>query len=182
MRSDARANRARIVAAAKIELAKGHPLASVNEIVRRAAIGPGTLYRHFPTVQDLVAAVISDDLEAICLSSLEPSNNRSPDEALTAWLRALAAYTMDMNELILIELTTELASGSATDLAACNELVCATGLELLTRAQGTDSVRRSASVGDLLMMVYAIVWASQKAPHDEHLLDRLFALALESLR
>jgi AcrR family transcriptional regulator len=65
LRSDAQANRDRIVAAARVALATDGIEVSVEEIARRAVVGMGTLYRHFPTKEDLVDAVLEDTFDEI---------------------------------------------------------------------------------------------------------------------
>lgn len=65
LRRDAQANRDRIVAAARAAFATDGIEVSVEEIARRAAVGMGTLYRHFPTKEDLVDAVLEETFEQI---------------------------------------------------------------------------------------------------------------------
>ena len=60
MRADARRNRERIVAAAREVFAEQGPGASLNQVAQRAGVGAGTLYRHFPTSQDLFVEIIQD--------------------------------------------------------------------------------------------------------------------------
>jgi AcrR family transcriptional regulator len=66
MRADALRNRERIVRVARAVFTEHGPDASLNQVAQRAEVGPGTLYRHFPTLQDLLVAVIRDDVAALC--------------------------------------------------------------------------------------------------------------------
>jgi AcrR family transcriptional regulator len=83
MRADARRNHERLLAAAAATFAE-HAAddASLEEIARRAGVGMGTLYRHFPTRQALLEAVYRDQAEALHAGALELLNSPSPGEAL----------------------------------------------------------------------------------------------------
>ena len=71
MRADARRNRERIVAAAREVFAEQGPGASLNQVAQRAGVGAGTLYRHFPTSQDLFVEIIQDQVAALCAHGRE---------------------------------------------------------------------------------------------------------------
>ncbi|MEU8145931.1 TetR family transcriptional regulator [Nonomuraea sp. NPDC048901] len=66
MRADALRNRERIVRVARAVFTEHGPDSSLNQVAQQAEVGPGTLYRHFPTLQDLLVAVIRDDVAALC--------------------------------------------------------------------------------------------------------------------
>src|SRR5215472_10483412 len=89
MRADALRNQTRLLAAAKAVFAEGGADGSLEEIARRAGVGIGTLYRHFPTRQELLETVLLEDL----VDLREAADSRlfapSAGEALTTWLRAL---------------------------------------------------------------------------------------------
>ncbi|MCX4825717.1 TetR/AcrR family transcriptional regulator [Streptomyces sp. NBC_01142] len=91
-RTDARLNRARLLAAAQEVFAEAGPEASLNEIARRADIGPGTLYRHFPHRTALLSAVLSDRIEALCGQAEKLLSSDSADDAPAQWLRAFLAH------------------------------------------------------------------------------------------
>ena len=65
--------------------------ASLEDIARRAGVGIGTLYRHFPTRQDLLEAVYVEEVDALCRSAVELADE-PPWEALVAWLHRFVAY------------------------------------------------------------------------------------------
>lgn len=90
VRSDARENRDRILAAARRALDESG-VASLNQIAQEAGVGPGTLYRHFPTREALVLAVYQDELDQL-LAAIDPLlESHSPIDALRQWTTELVA-------------------------------------------------------------------------------------------
>src|ERR1700694_3482572 len=90
-RADARRNYEKVVAAAREAFAEGGKATSLEEIARRAQVGIGTLYRHFPTRQALLEAVYVDEVEALCRSA-DDLADLLPWDALIAWLHRFVAY------------------------------------------------------------------------------------------
>jgi AcrR family transcriptional regulator len=85
-RADAQRNRARILEAAKKEFTRSGANASLEEIAKKAGVGPGTLYRHFPTREDLLVAVYRSEMEKLAAAKRTLADSKSPVEALRAWL------------------------------------------------------------------------------------------------
>ncbi len=92
MRADARRNYERLVATATAAFAERGAEASLDDIARRAGVGSGTLYRHFPTRQALLEAVYRDQVEELCSQARELLASPSPGDAFATWLRAMASY------------------------------------------------------------------------------------------
>ncbi|WP_069463054.1 TetR/AcrR family transcriptional regulator [Actinacidiphila rubida] len=90
-RADAAANRERIVAAAR-EVASGTEEFRLNAVAKRAGVGQGTLYRHFPTRDDLLAEVYRQDVLALTAHADELLGQHPPAEALARWLDRVADY------------------------------------------------------------------------------------------
>ncbi len=84
-------NRARILDVAHDLLAQS-PTVSMNEIAKRADVGAGTLYRHFPTRESLILAVYRHDVERLVDSVDEVIATHAPLEAFTTWFETLASY------------------------------------------------------------------------------------------
>src|ERR1700736_5690411 len=80
-RADARRNRERVLAAAREAFAEGGESTALEEIARRAGVGIGTLYRHFPNRQALLEALYLDEVEEICRSAAQ-LNGADPWQAL----------------------------------------------------------------------------------------------------
>jgi AcrR family transcriptional regulator len=90
-RADAAANRVRI-----IEVARDHVVSSdefkLNEIAKAAGVGQGTLYRHFPTREALLAEVYRQDVETLVTAAPALLAEHPPVQALAAWFRRVAGY------------------------------------------------------------------------------------------
>src|SRR5438046_6520365 len=91
-RADARRNRERLLAAATSAFAEQGADAPLEDIARRAGVGIGTLYRHFPTRLDLQAAVFRSQVSAVCGKGDELLEQAPPGQAFAAWMRNLAGY------------------------------------------------------------------------------------------
>jgi AcrR family transcriptional regulator len=88
-RADARANRERLLEVARAALRES-PDASLNSIAKRAGVGAGTLYRHFPNREALVFAVYLDDVEEVSANAPELLAAHPPVEALRIWFELLS--------------------------------------------------------------------------------------------
>src|SRR5215469_2028522 len=90
MRADARRNYERLLAEAAAAFAeRGADDVSLEEIARRACVGIGTLYRHFPTRPALLEAVYKDQVEGLGTLAAKLLTSESPGDALAEWVRAL---------------------------------------------------------------------------------------------
>src|SRR5271163_4427782 len=85
-RADAQRNRERILDLAKQEFTRAGANASLEDIAKKAGVGPGTLYRHFPTREDLLVAVYRTEMEKLAAAERTLAESKSPIEALRAWL------------------------------------------------------------------------------------------------
>ncbi len=92
MRVDARRNRDKLVEAAAAAFAEHGVEASLEDIARRAGVGIGTLYRHFPTREHLVEIVYRREVEAVCAAAEELSRTLPPDAALEQWMLRFVDY------------------------------------------------------------------------------------------
>jgi len=85
-RADAQLNRQRILQIAKEAFARSGANASLDDIAKQARVGPGTLYRHFPTRDVLIEAVYRAEVEKLAAAQRELSGKLPPVEALRAWM------------------------------------------------------------------------------------------------
>jgi AcrR family transcriptional regulator len=176
LRAHARRNHARVVAAAREVFAEAGPEASLNEIARRAEVGPGTLYRHFPTRRALQIAVLRDRIEALCGRGDELLTSAAPDDALAEWLRAFLAHARSGQGL-----------GGAVMTAAqdelgfdCHERIRDTAARLLGNAQHSGSARDDLPPGDLLQLVVGIALATAQVD-DADEPDRLLGIVIDAV-
>jgi AcrR family transcriptional regulator len=181
MRADAQRNYERLLSAAMAAFTEhGADDASLEEIARRAGVGIGTLYRHFPTRQALLEAVYRDQVDALRTRAGELVGSDTPGEALAAWLRALAAFSSTKHSLTSALLAT---LGKNSDLlSSCSTVICDAADTLLKRAQQAGVVRADADARDLIRLVHAVNIATQHAPRDPGQTDRLLGFILDGLR
>jgi AcrR family transcriptional regulator len=89
---DATRNRVALVAAARTVFAESDEQGSLERIARDAGVGIGTLYRHFPTRQDLVAAVYEAELDAVLVAAAELRETLPADAAFRTWVDRYATF------------------------------------------------------------------------------------------
>jgi AcrR family transcriptional regulator len=176
MRADARRNYDKLIAAAREAFTEDDSTASLEDIARRAGVGIGTLYRHFPTRKDLLAGVYEEEVEAICRSA-DDLAGLPPWEALTAWLHRFVGYAATKKAL-----ANELVNYVDPDdqvFRTCREAVNGTGDALLERAKAAGDVRPDANFGDIGRMVVGIATIRGAEPEQ---IERILDLALDGLR
>ncbi|GAA3869676.1 TetR/AcrR family transcriptional regulator [Streptomyces sedi] len=174
-RTDARLNRERLVAAARDVFAEAGPEASLNEVARRAGVGPGTLYRHFPNRSALLTAVLGDRIETLCELAETLSSSESADDALTRWLRAFLVHARLSHGLVGALMVAEPV---APELS-CHRLILDAAAELLARAQRRGTARAGLTADDLVQLVVGIALSTARS-HDAEQPDRLLALVLDA--
>lgn len=176
-RADARRNRERVLAAAREAFTRHGADASLNDIARRADVGPATLYRHFPTREALLQALLADRYDDLTAQARELPGDLPPYDAVTAWLRAFMAHATTFRGLA-APVKTALEDETSALSAACHAMQAA-WRELLTRAQRAGALRADVHAADLLRLANAIAWATEDLPGSTIQADRLLRLALE---
>jgi AcrR family transcriptional regulator len=179
-RADARRNGERLLAAAQAAFAEHGTDASLDEIAKRAGVGIGTLYRHFPTRQALLEAVFRGKLDALCEEAETWTETRSAGDALDMWLRAQMRQARECRGLAAEVMITMLDENS--DRPAPCEATREYTQVLLARAQGAGEIRADADADDVMRMVSGIVLATEDAPDGPAQADRLFAVMMDGLR
>ena len=180
MRADARRSRARLLEAATAAFAVNGADAPLDDIARRAGVGIGTLYRHFPTRQALLEAVYRDQVEAMRARADELIASKPPAEALAIWLRELLDFGRTKRMLTSSLLTT--LSRDSELISSCSSMMRGAAAEVLTNAQQAGAVRGDANPADLMRLVHAISMTVEWAADDHEQADRLLALVLDGLR
>jgi AcrR family transcriptional regulator len=177
MRADARRSRARLLEAATAAFAEHGADAPLDDIARRAGVGIGTLYRHFPTRLDLQAAVYRSQVQSVCDRADELLVSANPEQALVGWVRALGAYLVTKRGL-----ANALIGAVGKDSELMNGCMIAmrdAAGRLVHNAQQAGVLRPDVSERDLLRLVHGIAVATEQSPQDT---DRLLALMLDGLR
>ncbi|MFJ2113250.1 MULTISPECIES: TetR/AcrR family transcriptional regulator [unclassified Streptomyces] len=180
MRADARRNHERLLAEARISFAEHGTDASLEDIARRAHVGIGTLYRHFPTRHALLSAVFQEALTSLLERSRELADSNEPCTALLEWLRAIITHAGEYRGLSRALMSASHDASSA--LSECSVPMRAAGERLLVRAQRSGHVRPEVSIDDLLQLTNAIALAAEQSPDDDLLADRLLRLTWTGLR
>lgn len=177
MRTDARRNRQRLLEAAHHSFRANGVTASMDEIARRAGVGIGTLYRHFPSRDSLVLALVADDLERVATLADELLSSDQPN-AVARWLAELVRH--DLTYRGLAESTTA-ATGSPTPLGAACERLHAAGAALIQHHQRHGTIRADIEPADAIALANAIAWITE-SDTDERRRDGLFVVVLDGIR
>ncbi|MFF4112407.1 TetR/AcrR family transcriptional regulator [Streptomyces sp. NPDC001714] len=179
MRADARRNHDRLLAEARTVFAEHGTDASLEDVARRAGVGIGTLYRHFPTRHALMSAVFEDAVSELLARAHELETAPDPCQALLTWLHELVVHAAAYRGLSRALMSASSSSDSA--LSRCGTPMREAGNALLTRAQEAGTVRADVQIADLLQLTHAIALAAEESPGDPHLADRLLTLTLKGL-
>jgi AcrR family transcriptional regulator len=175
-RADARRNYEKVLDAARQAFAEGGESTALEEIARRAGVGIGTLYRHFPNRQALLEAVYVEEVEEMCRSAAELDGS-DPWEALNTWFERFIAY-IGTKRALAAELQNYLEQ-DAPLFQVCRTSLFEAGEPLLRSAQEAGVVRPDVSIGEVIQMVVGIVKIPAKDPkQNEHILR----IALDGLR
>jgi AcrR family transcriptional regulator len=175
-RADARRNYDKVVKAAREAFAEHGSSTSLEDIARRAEVGIGTLYRHFPNRQALLEAVYVGEVEDLC-GSAETFADLPPWEALVAWLHRFVGY-MATKQALAHELL-EYVDRQAPLFTECRTLMYAAGEPLLARAQEAGAVRRDTDMAQIISMVMGI---SRIPATDPEAIRHILDIALDGLR
>src|SRR3954470_9090499 len=152
-RADAARNRDKILAVAREAFAEPDAEISMAEISRRAGVGMATLYRNFPGRRELLEALYTEEVDAVCAAA-ETVRGETPGAALTAWLRRFVAFTTS-KRLIASELLTHVDAGNPV-FNENRARVLAAGRPLLLAAQRSHEVRDDLTLEQVLDMLIAI--------------------------
>ncbi|MFJ3660345.1 TetR/AcrR family transcriptional regulator [Streptomyces sp. NPDC090119] len=177
MRADARRNHARLLDAAASAFAEHGEGASLDDIARRAGVGSGTLYRHFPTRRALLEAAYAARIDALGERGEELSRLLPPGEALTEWLHEVCAATIQVRGL------KTLLGTAATDtpLTTCGTVVKSTATRLLESAQSENTLRPDLTPTDLLRLTHGVATAAELGGGEGEI-GRYLGLLLDGIR
>jgi AcrR family transcriptional regulator len=175
-RSDAKRNHDRVLAAAHEAFSETGVSTSLEAVARRAEVGIGTLYRHFPTRQALLEAVYLDEVRQLCSDTAELAQ-LPPWESFVAFLHRLeeflAAKQALSNELFAY------VDRDASFFRTCRSDLFLASEPILRRAQEAEVVRDDTNITEVVQLVVGIAKIEPTEPGQrEHILD----IALDGLR
>jgi AcrR family transcriptional regulator len=180
LRADARRNRARVLEAAEEVFATKGVAASTEEIARYARVGVGTVFRHFPTKEALLQAVLTERFARLAEEARDLAGAEQPGTAFFDFLARIINQSATKN-----------AFADALAKAGVNveNAVADIGRELwsalntlLIRAQRAGAVRDDVQTGELIALIVGASRAAEYASQDPHLQGRAVAVILDGLR
>ena len=180
-RADALKNRERLIEAAKEVLGKGGPDASLEAVARRAGVGIGTLYRHFPEREALFQAVFGRELEQLADMAERLDGAGDEVEALRGWLHANVAL-VETKRGMLGALSIVLTEEAKQSFARQSSRITDALNRLLARGVAEGRVRDGVSAEDVMQTMYALCYA--RAPGESWRKDvlRLLDIFIDGLR
>jgi AcrR family transcriptional regulator len=178
MRADARRNAELLVATAKVVFAEKGPTAPLDEIARRAGVGPGTLYRHFPNRNALIQAVYRVDMEELAGLAHALLATMPPGPALDAWMHRYASFVRYKRGL-----AESLGAAPVLDdetATRCRRALFEGADALLDAAKRAGEVRADIRSDDLLLLLRALGIATEGGTEEDS--DRMLSIMLAGLR
>ncbi|MBB5874242.1 AcrR family transcriptional regulator [Allocatelliglobosispora scoriae] len=178
-RADAQRNYQRILDIARIVVAEQGTEASLRDVARRAEVGLGTLYRHFPTRDALLEALMREGFERLAARAAALGESAPPLAALREWLADFAvgsARYRGLSGSILATLSDEESPLHAACLAMREG-----GARLLARAQASGDIRDDIDGTDLFALVTAVGWIADQAPAIARRQEHLLSVVLDGL-
>ncbi|UJP11540.1 TetR/AcrR family transcriptional regulator [Microbacterium sp. KUDC0406] len=172
-RADAARNFDALVAAGRAAFAEDGSDASLEDIARRAGVGIGTLYRNFPTRDDLIETLYLSEIDALAASAREVSS-LEPWQALRAWLDRFITYVGTKHALL------EGLNRESSVLTQCRYIMLSAGEPLLTRAQQAGEVDPGVTISDVVKLVSGV--AAVASFEDEAQRERVINLAINAIR
>jgi AcrR family transcriptional regulator len=153
-RSDAQRNRERILEIARQVFTRRGADASMDEIAKRAKIGPGTLYRHFPTRDELLATVYITEVEKLAAAQKKLSVELPPMEALRAWLLVFIDYIAAKK--IIAPALNAMAGGPSRVFQQSGQVMEDAANSLASSAVASGDLRPDIDPMDLLRAIYGL--------------------------
>lgn len=180
LRADARRNYEQLLTVAHALFAEHGTDASLEEVARRAGVGIGTLYRHFPTRDALLEALVGDRFDKLHAEAERLLAAHPPAEALREWLLRFITGTSTYRGLVTTVVAT--AHGTGSDLDRSCARLEKTGSDLVLRAQRAGAIRGDVAAGDVLAMAAGISWVSGQVAGGHDRTQRLLDLLMSGIR
>jgi AcrR family transcriptional regulator len=153
-RIDALRNRERILEVAKAAFTREGANASLEEIAKRAGVGPGTLYRHFPTRDELIEGVYRNEVEKLAAAAGRFSETMPPLEALRAWMLLLVDYIAAKH--IIAPALNSVVGGPSRLYEGSRTMIHGAIDELVKRAKRSGDLQRDLDAFDLLRALIGV--------------------------
>lgn len=175
-RIDAQRNRERILEIAKEAFSRDGADARLDEIAKRAGVGSGTLYRHFPTRDALIEAVYRSEVEKLVAAQQKYAATMPPVEALRAWMLLLVDYIAAKH---IIAPALNAVVGGASKLYESSRSQIQGAMEaLVQRAKKSGEMRRDVDASDLLRAMIGVSLVGS-GPDWQHSAKRLVSILID---
>lgn len=175
LRADAQRNRDAILLAARETFEAEGVLASLDGIALRAGVGNATLYRNFPTRDDLLAAVLQTSIDMALTEADELSRSLHPREALAEWLVRLTWQLRIWHDLPYCVATARDDPASSMN-SACNPLLVQTGV-LLDKAKSSGDAVDAVTANEVFELITALSWGVDRFRDDKQAARRRVEVA-----
>ena len=179
LRTDAQRNRERILEVAREAFMQYGSQATMDDIVRRAEVGPGTLYRHFPTRDALIEAVFRTQVGKLTAAGERYSVSMGPLEALQAWMLKFIEYVV--SKLLILPAMDSVPGGSARLIEGTRGVVYSTFRSLVQRAVESGDLREDTNPDDLFR-AFVGVFHTTSIPGWESSARRIINILIEGSR
>ena len=178
MRADARRNRARILAAAEqVFTAKGAG-ASTEEVARVAGVGIGTVFRHFPTKEDLLRAIVSAGVARLAEQTQALLADGAPETAFYTFFTGMVEQAAGRKTIVDLLGDAAMEFDTARPISAWRQTIEA----LLVRAQAAGAVRADVRPPEVLAVLRGTCQAALSAGWDADLRERVLRIVFDGLR
>jgi AcrR family transcriptional regulator len=178
-RADAQRNRERLLETAKAAFADAGPEVSLDEIARRAGVGIGTLYRHFPNRDAIVAAVYRREVQQLADAATRLMDTLPPGEALHQWMRLFVDYIA--TKKVIASALGAIVGGASELYASSGALIIGAVEALVGRASASGDIRADADPDDVLRALVGFTYGNT-SPGWEASALRLIDILMDGLR
>jgi AcrR family transcriptional regulator len=178
-RSDAQRNRERLLAAAADAFREADEQVSLEAVAKRAGVGIGTLYRNFPTREDLVEAVYLSELDRLLASGARLLAAQPPDLALRAWMDRFVKWVQGKQGMT--ETLRAMFASGALVRSEMQKRLAATIADFLAAGVAAGTLRDDVEAPDVLRSLIGLLTVGGESP-DRSSLDRTLDLLVDGLR
>lgn len=179
-RADGLRNRERLIDVAKLAFAEIGPNVSLEEIARRAEVGIGTLYRHFPTRDDIIAAVYRREVTQLADAATRLLETRPAGEALHEWLRLFVDYIA--TKKVIAPALASMTGGTSALYESSIDLMKGAIADLVEKAIAAGDIRPDVEPFDLVQALGSFAMGVSTSPGWETRTLRLIDILMDGLR
>jgi len=178
-RVDGQRNRERLMQAAKVGFADAGPDVSLEDIARRAGVGIGTLYRHFPSRDAIVEAVYRREVQQLADAATRLLETTSPGAALHAWMKLFVDYIA--TKKLIAPALGSIAGGVSELYASSGARILDAVTLLVQRAAERGDIREDVQATDVLRALFGLTYGNTEAGWEVSA-RRLIDIVMDGLR